>query len=511
MSQALHTFKSLAALRQALQSKQISATELAQESLAEIDRTQALNAFVHVDADLTLAQARHADALLAKGNAPALTGIPIAHKDVFVTQGWRSTAGSNILKNYVSPFDATVVTRLLEAGAVSLGKLNCDEFAMGSGNEHSAFGPARNPWDHQAVPGGSSGGSAAAVAARLVMASTGTDTGGSVRQPAALCGVSGIKPTYGSVSRYGMIAYGSSLDQAGPIAPSAADLLELLDPMSGFDARDSTSAEFCNGVANAPGRIRADFERASQQYAGGSADQPLKGLRIGVPREYFGEGLSNNVATAVESALAQFEKLGATRVDISLPRTRLSIPAYYVIAPAEASSNLSRYDGVRYGHRADQYTDLEDMSGRSRAEGFGAEVQRRILIGTYVLSHGYYDAYYLQAQRLRRMIADDFRAVLGEQCDVIMGPVTPTVAKQIGVNNNDPTADWLADIYTLSLNLAGLPGMSIPCGFGTGATGADMPIGLQIIGNYFDEGRLLAVAHQYQQVTDWHQRIAGQK
>jgi aspartyl-tRNA(Asn)/glutamyl-tRNA(Gln) amidotransferase subunit A len=511
MSLALHTFKSLAALRQALQSKQISATELAQESLAEIDRTQALNAFVHVDADLTLAQARHADALLAKGNAPALTGIPIAHKDVFVTQGWRSTAGSNILKNYVSPFDATVVTRLLEAGAVSLGKLNCDEFAMGSGNEHSAFGPARNPWDHQAVPGGSSGGSAAAVAARLVMASTGTDTGGSVRQPAALCGVSGIKPTYGSVSRYGMIAYGSSLDQAGPIAPSAADLLELLDPMSGFDARDSTSAEFCNGVANAPGRIRADFERASQQYAGGSADQPLKGLRIGVPREYFGEGLSNNVATAVESALAQFEKLGATRVDISLPRTRLSIPAYYVIAPAEASSNLSRYDGVRYGHRADQYTDLEDMSGRSRAEGFGAEVQRRILIGTYVLSHGYYDAYYLQAQRLRRMIADDFRAVLGEQCDVIMGPVTPTVAKQIGVNNNDPTADWLADIYTLSLNLAGLPGMSIPCGFGTGATGADMPIGLQIIGNYFDEGRLLAVAHQYQQVTDWHQRIAGQK
>jgi aspartyl-tRNA(Asn)/glutamyl-tRNA(Gln) amidotransferase subunit A len=511
MSLALHTFKSLAALRQALQSKQISATELAQESLAEIDRTQALNAFVHVDADLTLAQARHADALLAKGNAPALTGIPIAHKDVFVTQGWRSTAGSNILKNYVSPFDATVVTRLLEAGAVSLGKLNCDEFAMGSGNEHSAFGPARNPWDHQAVPGGSSGGSAAAVAARLVMASTGTDTGGSVRQPAALCGVSGIKPTYGSVSRYGMIAYGSSLDQAGPIAPSAADLLELLDPMSGFDARDSTSAEFCNGVANAPGRIRADFERASQQYAGGSADQPLKGLRIGVPREYFGEGLSNNVATAVESALAQFEKLGATRVDISLPRTRLSIPAYYVIAPAEASSNLSRYDGVRYGHRADQYTDLEDMSGRSRAEGFGAEVQRRILIGTYVLSHGYYDAYYLQAQRLRRMIADDFRAVLGEQCDVIMGPVTPTVAKQIGVNNNDPTADWLADIYTLSLNLAGLPGMSIPCGFGTGATGAAMPIGLQIIGNYFDEGRLLAVAHQYQQVTDWHQRIAGQK
>ncbi len=510
MSQVLHTFSSLAALRQALQSKQISATELAQDCLAEIERTKALNAFVHVDAELTLSQARQADVLLAAGNAPALTGIPIGHKDVFVTQGWRSTAGSNILKNYVSPFDATVVSRLLASGAVSLGKLNCDEFAMGSGNEHSAFGPAHNPWDHQAVPGGSSGASAAAVAARLVMASTGTDTGGSVRQPAALCGVSGIKPTYGTVSRYGMIAYGSSLDQAGPIAPSAADLVELLDPMSGFDPRDSTSAEFCNGIANAPGRIRGDFDRAVSQYAAGTTEQPLKGLRIGVPREYFGEGLSNDVATAVEAALTQFEKLGATRVDISLPRTRLSIPAYYVIAPAEASSNLSRYDGVRYGHRADQYTDLEDMSGRSRAEGFGPEVQRRILIGTYVLSHGYYDAYYLQAQRLRRMIADDFRAVLGAQCDVIMGPVTPTVAKPIGVNSDDPTADWLADIYTLSLNLAGLPGMSIPCGFGPGASGAALPIGLQIIGNYFDEGRLLAVAHQYQQVTDWHQRIAGQ-
>jgi aspartyl-tRNA(Asn)/glutamyl-tRNA(Gln) amidotransferase subunit A len=510
MNQALHKFPSLSALRQALVSKQLSACELAQECLTEIERTKALNVFVHVDADLTLAQARQADALLAAGNAPPLTGIPLAHKDLFVTQGWRSTAGSNILKNYVSPFDATVVSRLLDAGAVSLGKLNCDEFAMGSGNEHSAFGPALNPWDHQAVPGGSSGGSAAAVAARLVLASTGTDTGGSVRQPAALCGVSGIKPTYGAVSRYGMIAYGSSLDQAGPIAHSAADLVELLDTMSGFDPRDSTSAEFCNGVANAPGRIRADYDRANAHFSSSAADQPLKGIRIGVPREYFGDGLSNDVATAVEAALSQFEKLGATRVDISLPRTRLSIPAYYVIAPAEASSNLSRYDGVRYGHRADQYTDLEDMSGRSRAEGFGPEVQRRILIGTYVLSHGYYDAYYLQAQRLRRMIVDDFSAVLDEQCDVIMGPVTPTVAKQIGVNTDDPTADWLADIYTLSLNLAGLPGMSIPCGFGPGASGAPLPIGLQIIGNYFDEGRLLAVAHQYQQFTDWHQRIAGQ-
>ena len=509
MSQALHTFSDLAALRQALHNKQISATELAQDALHAIAHHKSLNAFVHVDPALTLAQAKHADLLLAAGNAGPLTGIPIAHKDVFVTQGWRSTAGSNILKNYVSPFDATVVSRLLEAGTVSLGKLNCDEFAMGSGNEHSAFGPARNPWDHTAVPGGSSGASAAAVAARLVMATTGTDTGGSVRQPAALCGVSGIKPTYGTVSRYGMIAYGSSLDQAGPIAPSAADLLELLDTMSGFDPKDSTSAEFCNGVANAPGRIRAEYAQANQAY-GTSSTQPLKGLRIGVPREYFGEGLANDVVTAVEAALKQFEQLGAQRVDISLPRTRLSIPAYYVIAPAEASSNLSRYDGVRYGHRTDHYTDLEDMSGRSRAEGFGPEVQRRILIGTYVLSHGYYDAYYLQAQRLRRMIADDFRAVLGTQCDVIMGPVTPTVAKQIGVNQEDPTADWLADIYTLSLNLAGLPGMSIPCGFGRGASGKSLPIGLQIIGNYFDEGRLLAVAHQYQQVTDWHQRFAEQ-
>ena len=509
MTTILERYSSVAALRQALADHKVSATELAQESLSAIEHHKILNAFVHVDPELTFVQARQADALLASGRAGPLTGIPIAHKDIFVTKGWRSTAGSNILRHYVSPFDATVVSRLLEAGTVSLGKLNCDEFAMGSGNEHSAFGPALNPWDHTAVPGGSSGASAAAVAARLVMASTGTDTGGSVRQPAALCGVSGIKPTYGSVSRFGMIAYGSSLDQAGPIAPSAADLVEILDAMSGFDPRDSTSAQFCAGVANAPGRIRSDFNQTSRQFSEDAA-QPLKGLRIGVPREYFGAGLSNDVAMAVEAALVQFEKLGARRVDISLPRTRLSIPAYYVIAPAEASSNLSRYDGVRYGHRSETYTDLEDMTGKSRAEGFGPEVRRRILVGTYVLSHGYYDAYYLQAQKLRRMIADDFRTALTTQCDVIMGPVTPTVAKQIGVNNSDPTADWLADIYTLSLNLAGLPGMSIPCGFGPGASGCALPIGLQIIGNYFEEGRLLAVAHQYQCVTDWHQHIAGQ-
>ena len=509
MSTALQRFPTLASLQGALNAGKLSALELAQDCLKQVQAHQALNAFVHVEPELTLTQARAADAIRAQGNAGPLTGIPIAHKDVFVTQGWRSTAGSSMLKDYVSPFDATVVQKLLQAGCVSLGKLNCDEFAMGSGNEHSAFGPARNPWDPNCVPGGSSGGSAAAVAARLVLASTGTDTGGSVRQPAALCGVSGIKPTYGAISRYGMIAYGSSLDQAGVLATSAADLVELLDTMSGFDVRDATSAEQCHGVPNSPGRIQAEFKQASAHYTLQGA-QPLKGLRIGVPTEYFGQGLSPEVGSAIEAALKQFELLGARRITISLPRTRLSIPAYYVIAPAEASSNLSRYDGVRYGHRSESYTDLADMTGRSRAEGFGPEVQRRILVGTYVLSHGYYDAYYLQAQRLRRMIAEDFQAALTQECDVIMGPVTPTVAKLIGDNQDDPTADWLADIYTLGLNLAGLPGMSIPCGFGTSAAGKPLPIGLQIIGDYFDEGRLLAIAQQYQLATDWHQRFAEQ-
>ena len=509
MSTALHAFPTLASLQAALAQGKLSATELAQDCLRQIQAQQGLNAFVHVDADLSLAQARASDASRAAGISGPLSGIPIAHKDVFVTQGWRSTAGSKMLKNYVSPFDATVVNRLLTAGCVSLGKLNCDEFAMGSGNEHSVFGPAHNPWDLTCVPGGSSGGSAAAVAARLIFASTGTDTGGSVRQPAALCGVSGIKPTYGVVSRYGMIAYGSSLDQAGVMAPAAADLVALLDTISGFDVRDATSAEQCLGVPNAPGRIQSDYNKASAHFDS-QALLPLNGLRIGVPSEYFGEGLSSDVGAAIETALSQFEQLGAQRVPISLPRTRLSIPAYYVIAPAEASSNLSRYDGVRYGHRSESYTDLADMTGRSRSEGFGAEVQRRIMVGTYVLSHGYYDAYYLQAQRLRRMIAEDFQAAFTQQCDVIMGPVTPTVAKAIGDNQDDPTADWLADIYTLSLNLAGLPGMSVPCGFGTSAAGKALPIGLQIIGDYFDEGRLLAIAHQYQLATDWHLRCAGQ-
>jgi aspartyl-tRNA(Asn)/glutamyl-tRNA(Gln) amidotransferase subunit A len=493
----------IAAVRQALDRREVSAVELARSALDAAEAAASLNAFLHIDPDLTLEQARAADAALAAGTAGPLTGIPIAHKDAFVTRGWRTTAGSRMLGQYVSPFDATVVERLLQAGAVSIGKLNCDEFAMGSGNENSAFGPVRNPWDPAAVPGGSSGGSAAAVAARLVCAATGTDTGGSVRQPAALCGVTGIKPTYGTVSRYGIVAFGSSLDQAGPLAASSRDALALLDAMAGFDPRDATSVETCGGVANAPGRVRRDFDAAQSHYAAGGA-KPLAGLRIGVPAEYLGDGLADEVRTAVEAALAQFEGLGAQRVAISLPRTELAIPAYYVIAPAEASSNLARYDGVRYGHRAADYADLAEMISRSRAEGFGDEVKRRILIGTYVLSHGYYDAYYLQAQRLRRLIAQDFQHAL-EQCDVIMGPVAPGVAKDIGENRDDPTADWLADIYTLGVSLAGLPAMSVPCGFGKGAH-SRRPVGLQIIGNYFDEGRLLAIADRYQHVTDWHQR-----
>ena len=507
MSSILKQFNGIHALRQALDARQVSAVELAQESIRAARELSILNAFVDIDESLTMLQAKEADSRLANGQATPLTGIPLAHKDVFVTQGWHSTASSKMLKHYVSPFDATVVQKLKQAGAVSIGKLNCDEFAMGSANQHSAHGPALNPWDLCAVPGGSSGGSAAAVAARLVMAATGTDTGGSVRQPAALCGISGIKPTYGTISRYGMIAYGSSLDQAGPMAPGAIDLVPLLDAMSGFDPKDSTSVETCLGKPNAPGRIQGEFDHHARHHAS-QGSTPLKGLRIGVPTEYFGEGLSEGVAKAVQEAIATFERLGATRVDISLPRTKLSIPAYYVIAPAEASSNLARYDGVRYGHRTESYTDLAEMTAKSRAEAFGIEVQRRILVGTYVLSHGYYDAYYLQAQRLRRMIADDFRAAFDSQCDLILGPVTPNVASAIGAQDPHPTAEWLADIYTLSVNLAGLPGMSIPCGFATGASGRPLPVGLQMIGNYFDEGRLLAVAHQFQQVTDWHQQFA---
>ena len=481
----MHT-KTIKELSTLLQTRQVSATELARHFLARMKASD-LNAYTDINEALTLAQAAQADARLANGDITPLTGVPIAHKDIFVTRGWRSTAGSRMLENYVSPFDATVVEQFNAAGTVTLGKLNCDEFAMGSSNENSYFGPVKNPWDRSAVPGGSSGGSAAAVAAGLTPGATATDTGGSIRQPAAFCGVTGIKPTYGRVSRYGMIAYASSLDQGGPIARTAEDCALLLTTMAGFDARDSTSVE----------RPREDYAR--------DLDASLDGLRIGVPREYFGAGLAPDVEQAVRAALQEFVKLGATLVDISLPKTELSIPVYYVIAPAEASSNLSRFDGVRYGHRAAHYTDLSDMYRKTRSEGFGEEVKRRILVGAYVLSHGYYDAYYLQAQKIRRLIADDFRQAF-TKCDVIMGPVAPTVAWDLGAKADDPVANYLADIFTLSTNLAGLPGMSIPCGFGQGEKNGKRPVGLQLTGNYFSEAKLLNVAHRYQCASDWHLR-----
>ena len=488
----LHTL-SIRELRTQLDSKQLSAVELAQHFLSRAEAHADLNAFIRRDAEATLTQARAADAAIAAGQTNALTGIPIAHKDVFVTRDFATTAGSKILAQYMSPFDATVVARLKDAGAVTLGKLNMDEFAMGSSNENSYYGAVKNPWNTEIVPGGSSGGSACAVAAGLAVAATGTDTGGSIRQPASFCGITGIKPTYGRVSRYGMIAYASSLDQAGPMARTAHDCATLLNAMHGFDERDSTSLQ----------REREDFTRLLGQpfAAEASESQPLKGLRIGAPSEFYGAGLDAEVKAATLAAIAQLEQLGATVVDVHLPHTELSIPTYYVIAPAEASSNLSRFDGVRYGHRAAQYSDLEDMYRKSRSEGFGWEVKRRILVGTYVLSHGYYDAYYLQAQRLRRMIAQDYQNALA-QCDVIMGPVAPTPAWRLGEKSDDPVQMYLADIYTLSLNLAGLPGMSVPCGFSSD----ERPIGLQMIGNYFDEARLLQVAHAFQSVTDWHQR-----
>lgn len=482
------TIKELSTL---LHSKQVSATELARHYLGRIDAS-GHNAFLHVDHELTLAQAAAADERLAQGTAGPLTGVPIAHKDIFVTRGWRTTAGSKMLDGYVSPFDATVVDRFKAAGMVTLGKVNLDEFAMGSANENSAYGAVKNPWDAAAVPGGSSGGSAAAIAARLAPAATATDTGGSIRQPAAFCGVTGIKPTYGRVSRFGMIAFASSLDQGGPIAQTAEDCALLLNEMIGFDERDSTS------LTVEQGNVREDYTR--------DLDKPLNGLRIGVPSEYFGEGLASDVESAVRAALDQFVALGAVLVDVSLPKTALSIPTYYIIAPAEASSNLSRFDGVRYGHRAAEYKDLQDMYRKTRAEGFGSEVKRRIMVGTYVLCHGYYDAYYVQAQKIRRLIADDFQAAFADKCDVIMGPVAPTVAWDLGSKTNDPVANYLADIFTLSTSLAGLPGMSIPCGFGAGDKNSKRPVGLQIIGNYFAEAKLLNIAHQYQQATDWHKR-----
>jgi len=475
---------SLTQLGEALHAKKISCVELTQLYLDRIaELNPALNAFITINPGTSLDQARRADTLLAEGKAQPLTGIPVAQKDIFCAKGWRTTCGSKMLENFIAPYDAHVITQFNSAGAVNLGKTNMDEFAMGSSNETSHFGTVKNPWDRNAVPGGSSGGAACAVAARLCAAATGTDTGGSIRQPAALCGISGIKPTYGTVSRYGMIAFASSLDQAGPMARNAEDLALLLNVMTGFDERDSTSLQ----------RDKEDYSR--------DLNKPLAGLRIGLPREFFAEGLAQDVAGCVNAAIDEYKKLGATIVDISLPNSRLAVPVYYVLAPAEASSNLSRYDGVRYGYRAPEYGDLTEMYEKSRAQGFGAEVKRRIMIGTYVLSHGYYDAYYLQAQKIRRLIAQDFTDAF-KTCDVIMGPTSPSTAFSLGAKSDDPVQMYLSDIYTIAVNLAGLPGMSIPCGFGSNG----LPVGLQIIGNYFSEARMLNVAHQYQQVTDHNTR-----
>ena len=476
------TLKELSGL---LAAKAISSVELTQFFLDRIKRfNPSLNAFITVDEEKSLAQAHAADRRIAAGTAAPLTGIPIAQKDIFCADGWLTTCGSKMLANFVSPYDAHVIDQFNRAGAVILGKTNMDEFAMGSSNETSWFGNVRNPWDLDTVPGGSSGGSAAAVAARIAPAATATDTGGSIRQPAAFTGLCGLKPTYGVVSRYGMIAFASSLDQAGPLARCAEDLGMLLNVMAGFDARDSTSLD----------RPVEDYTR--------DLEKPLAGLKIGLPREYFAEGLAPEVRRVVEIALDEYRKLGAQIREIGLPNTRLGIPIYYVIAPAEASSNLSRFDGVRYGYRTPDYADLTEMYEKTRAEGFGAEVKRRILIGTYVLSHGYYDAYYLQAQKLRRLIARDFQSAFAD-VDVVMGPTTPTTAFNFGEKSADPVQMYLNDVYGVAANLAGLPGMSLPAGFDNqGRT-----VGLQIVGNYFAEAKMLNVAHQYQMVTDWHSRM----
>ncbi|MEY4725495.1 MAG: hypothetical protein RLZ36_122 [Pseudomonadota bacterium] len=487
MTHALHD-KSVIELVAALTQKQVSAVELAQHFLARA-KADTTGSFLALNEEATLTQAKAADARIAAGTAGTLEGVPLAHKDVFVTREFPTTAGSKILSGYRSPFDATVVAKLGAgvngqdgAGMVTLGKVNCDEFAMGSSNENSAYGAVKNPWDATRIPGGSSGGSAAVVAARLAPASTGTDTGGSIRQPASFCGITGIKPTYGRASRYGMIAYASSLDQAGPMARSAEDCALLLSAMCGPDLdRDSTSLEV-----------------PTENFSAHLNDS-LAGLRIGIPKEFFGDGLSGDVRTAIDAALSTLQAQGAQLVPITLPRTELAIPVYYIIAPAEASSNLSRFDGVKFGHRAKDYTDLVSMYKKTRAEGFGEEVKRRIMTGAYVLSHGYYDAYYLQAQKIRRMIADDFQRAFTE-CDVIAGPVAPTVAWKLGNNAADPLADYLADIFTLPASLAGLPGMSLPVGFGEG----HMPVGMQLIGNYLQEAKLLNVAHQFQRNTDFH-------
>jgi len=478
----MHT-KTLAELSLGLQAKAYSSVELTQFFLDRIEQHQQLNAYITVTPELALAQAKAADQRLANGTADLLTGIPIAQKDIFCTQGVMTTCGSKMLANFSAPYNATVVDKFNQAGAVMLGKLNMDEFAMGSSNETSYFGAVKNPWNINSVPGGSSGGSAAAVSARLAVCATGTDTGGSIRQPAALCGITGLKPTYGRVSRYGMIAYASSLDQGGPMTRSAEDAAIMLQAMAGFDEKDSTSVDI-----------------PVPDYRAG-LNKSLVGLKIGLPKEFFGEGLDENVAATLATAIDEYRKLGAEVIDISMPNLKLAIPAYYVIAPAECSANLSRFDGVRYGYRCESPVDLTDLYTRSRGEGFGKEVKRRILMGTYALSTGYYDAYYLKAQKIRRLISEDFKAALAT-VDVIMGPVTPSTAFDIGEKMDDPIAMYLSDIYTIAINLAGVPAMSIPAGFVAG-----MPVGLQLIGDYFSEDRLLNMAHQYQQVTDWHNFI----
>lgn len=474
--------KTVKELSDALRRKEFSSKEL---TTAYLEHSKALNkevnAFITFDEEQTLAQAKLADEILSTDNATTLTGIPIAHKDIWCAKDWITTCGSRMLENFRSPYDAHIIKRFKEYGAVTLGKTNMDEFAMGSSNETSWFGNVKNPWDLGRVPGGSSGGSAAAVAAGMTPASTGTDTGGSIRQPAALCGISGLKPTYGLVSRYGMIAFASSLDQGGPMAKSAEDLAILLEAMVSFDAKDSTSLE----------KSAVNYSRM--------INKSVKGLRIGIPKEYFSDEIAPDIQKGVQEALKEYEKLGAKLVDINLPTSPLSVAAYYVIAPAEASSNLSRFDGVRYGYRAPDYSDLNDMYAKTRAQGFGAEVKRRILIGTYVLSHGYYDAYYLKAQKVRRLISQDFAQAF-KACDMIMSPTTPSTAFKIGEKVSDPVQMYLSDTFTIAANLAGLPAMSIPCGLDQN----QLPIGLQLIGNYFDEAGMIAAAHQYQCATDWH-------
>ena len=477
----MHT-KTITQLVKGLRAGDYSSQELTESYLARIQQHQALNSFISVTNEQAIAAAKQADTILAAGNAPLLTGVPIAHKDIFCTQDVKTSCGSKMLDNFIAPYNATVVEKFNAAGTVTLGKLNMDEFAMGSSNETSFYGAVHNPWAENTVPGGSSGGSAAAVAARLIPGATGTDTGGSIRQPAALCGITGLKPTYGRVSRYGMIAYASSLDQGGPMTQTAEDAAWMLQIMAGFDPKDSTSVE-----------------REVPDYSA-DLNSSLKGLKIGLPKEFFDDGLSNEMATAIEAAVNEYKKMGAEVIEVSMPNLKLAIPAYYVIAPAECSANLSRMDGVRFGHRCSNPADLNDLYIRSRGEGFGTEVKRRILVGTYALSEGYYDAYYIKAQKIRRLISDDFNKAL-EQVDVIMGPVSPSPAFGIGEKTSDPIEMYLADIYTIAINLAGLPAMSIPAGFIN-----DKPVGLQIIGNYFAEAKLLNVAHQYQQVTDWHQQ-----